>query len=487
MDMPSASSASSKIMNGVNPSSKDAAPSAEKKLSGAELKKLKQAEKVARRQHAKAQKDVQDPSAQNQQQQPNKAQKNQQQSKPSASKPQPLPPGPQNKTGQQGWKRRPSAGAGAMQSPAKQGAAFPAKQAVALFGNLSETRRHTVAGSSKEVHPAVLALGLQMSSYEVCGSTARCVAMLLAFKSVIESYVTPPGTSLARHLTNHHLSPQIEYLKSCRPLSVSMGNAIRALKDTIIKIDPSVPEDEAKKLLLESIDLFIQERVTAADALISSSASQKIGDGDVVLTFAKSSLVLQTLLKAWEAGTKFRVIVVDSKPLFEGKRLAADLAMAGISVQYCLISAASHAIKEASKVFLGAHAMMSNGMLLSRCGTAVVAMLAHERDLPVIVCCESVKFTERVALDANGNEVAPSEELLSEEFDGLGMNDKDAAKRRLETVNAWRDAPNLYQVNPMFDLTDRSYIKMVVTEYGSLPPSSVPAVLRILETAKGGA
>ena len=374
-----------------------------------------------------------------------------------------------------------------MQPPTKQVVAPPAKQAVALFGNLSETRRRTITRSSKDIHPAVLALGLQMSSYEICGSTARCVAMLLAFKSVIESYTTPPGTSLARHLTNHHLSPQIEYLKSCRPLSVSMGNAIRALKDTIIKIDPSVPEDEAKKLLLESIDLFIQERFTAADALISSSASQKIGDGDVILTFAKSSLVLQTLVKAWNAGTKFRVIVVDSKPLFEGKRLAADLAAVGISVQYCLISAASHTIKDASKVFLGAHAMMSNGMLLSRCGTAVVAMLAHERDLPVVVCCESVKFTERVSLDANGNEVAPPEELLSEEFDGLGLSDNDAGKKRLETIKTWRDTLNLYQVNPMFDLTDRSYIKMVVTEYGSLPPSSVPAVLRILETATGGA
>lgn len=58
------------------------------------------------------------------------------------------------------------------------------------------------------------------------------VAMMLAFKAVIADYHTPPGNSLARHLTNHHLSPQIEFLKSCRPLSVSMGNAIRHLKDS---------------------------------------------------------------------------------------------------------------------------------------------------------------------------------------------------------------------------------------------------------------
>ena len=56
---------------------------------------------------------------------------------------------------------------------------------VAVFGHLyGQQRRATVAGAGKEVHPAVLALGLQMRDYVVCGSSARCVATLLAFKRV---------------------------------------------------------------------------------------------------------------------------------------------------------------------------------------------------------------------------------------------------------------------------------------------------------------
>lgn len=56
---------------------------------------------------------------------------------------------------------------------------------VALFDHLySHSRRTTLSGAAKDVHPAVLALGLQMSSYVICGSNARCVAMLLAFKQV---------------------------------------------------------------------------------------------------------------------------------------------------------------------------------------------------------------------------------------------------------------------------------------------------------------
>lgn len=56
---------------------------------------------------------------------------------------------------------------------------------VALFDHLyGNPRRSTVAGASRDVHPAVLALGLQMRSYVICGSSARCVATLLAFKRV---------------------------------------------------------------------------------------------------------------------------------------------------------------------------------------------------------------------------------------------------------------------------------------------------------------
>ena len=56
---------------------------------------------------------------------------------------------------------------------------------VALFGHLyGQPRRTTVAAAGKDVHPAVLSLGLQMSSYVLCGSSVRCVATLLAFKRV---------------------------------------------------------------------------------------------------------------------------------------------------------------------------------------------------------------------------------------------------------------------------------------------------------------
>ena len=201
--------------------------------------------------------------------------------------------------------------------------------------------------------------------------------------------------------------------------------------------------------------------------MIVTSATEKIHDGDVILTFAKSSTVQQTLLEAFQQGKKFRVIVIDSRPLFEGKNLARALADIGLEVEYSLMHGISHAVKDATKVFLGAHAIMGNGRLYSRAGSAIVAMMAKEVDIPVIVCCESVKFTDKVALDSIvTNEVAPPEELM---IQGSGSTQ----------LSKWQETPNLQLLNLMYDLTPAEYINMVITEYGYLPPSSVPVVHRL--------
>ena len=483
--------------NGTHPneSNKDGdSANTESKLSGAELKKRQKAEKAARREKEKAERaaaggppvvqNAPTPTQQNKGDSQKKGKSSQQDQKSlQHDKAQHTRRGSGTAPNSQKLPIRPSQSS---QAPTSK----KSSKDVGLFGHLyGQSRRQTFHPiPPKEVHPSVLSLGLQMSTYTICGSNARCVAMLLAFKAAINAYTTPPQTSLARHLTSHYLSPQITYLNSCRPISISMGNAIRWLKDLIIKIDPAVPEQEAKAHIADSIDAFIRERITAADTLIAAAAADKIATGDVIATYAKSSIVQKTLLHAHTSqGKRFRVVVIDSKPLFEGRNLARALSAAGIAVQYGFVTAASHALGEATKVLLGAHAMMSNGRLYSRVGTAVVAMQAAERDVPVIVCCESVKFTERVALDSIvGNEIADPDELVEEaRREGRSAAGRDAGGEEADALNKggglkdWRGKENLQLLNIMYDVTPAEYIKMVVTEYGSLPPSSVPVVHRI--------
>lgn len=474
-------------------------PVEEEKLSPAELKKRAKAEKQARRAAQKGTEGVPtggSPAANgaptgegSSSQQGEQKQKGQQQKQGGQDK------SGHKRTGSQAQqaipiRRRPSQGGPALAAALASVNAKPKEpkkenKQVELFSHLySQPRRHTVEGVSKDVHPAVLALGFQMSSYEICGSSARCVAMLLAFKEAIQAYTTPVGTSLARHMTSHFLSPQIDFLKTCRPISESQGNAIRFLKKLIVEIDPSVEESEAKSFLCEQIDIFIRDRITVTDQAIAASARTQIKPNSVVLTYANSSLVSKTLLQAHADGIPFRVIVADARPLFEGKNLARTLMRAGLEVEYTPLSGIAHAVKDANLVLLGAHSMLSNGRLQSRVGTASVAMHAHQADVPVIVLCESVKFTGKVALDSIVlNEVAPSEELLLPQSSGedVSSDDKDdeGASSKTKQLGDWKDIKNLQILNLMYDITPAEYIRMVICEYGSLPPSSVPVVHRL--------
>jgi len=267
-----------------------------------------------------------------------------------------------------------------------------------------------------------------------------------------------------------------------------MGNAIRWLKDFIIHIDPDVPENDAKSSISDAIDTFVRERITLPDAAIASAAAAKIKDGARIVTFAKSSIVFQTLIYAAKTQEKkFSVTCMDSRPLFEGKNLVRDLVDAGIECRYALLPAAAQVMRDADLVFLGAHAMMANGRLYSRAGTASVAMLAKDKDVPVIVCCESLKFTDRVALDSIVvNEVAPGDELVLDASADINNTttmlpkEGDAAATAVTSgLNGWKDVQGLQILNLMYDVTPAEYINMVITEYGSLPPSSVPVVYRI--------
>jgi translation initiation factor eIF-2B subunit delta len=223
--------------------------------------------------------------------------------------------------------------------------------------------------------------------------------MLQAFQEAIKDYSTPPEKTLPRDLTAK-IGSYVSFLIECRPLSISMGNAIRFLKNRIAKLPLSLSESEAKTNLHSDIDRFINEKIIIADKVIVKHAVTKISDGDVLLIYGSSSAVEMVLLHAHELGKQFRVVVVDSRPKLEGQLLLRRLVGKGINCTYTHINAISYIMHEVTRVFRGASSVLSNGTVYSRVGTACVAMVAHSFHVPVLVCCEAYKFHERVQLDS---------------------------------------------------------------------------------------
>ncbi|KAJ2778024.1 hypothetical protein H4R18_004845 [Coemansia javaensis] len=296
------------------------------------------------------------------------------------------------------------------------------RDAVPPFASGPGQRRYPKAPASvahTPVHPRIKEIGLRMATMEISGSNSRAIAMLLAFADAIADYTTPANKALTSHLTNY-LSPQIHFLTHQRPMCIGMGNAIRWLKSEILDLPRDLTDDQAKGQLIKKIDVYIKERITAASDIIAEAGAHKIQDGDVVLTYGASSTVQNLLVVAREMGRRFRVIAVDSRPANEGRRLVRALVAAGFSgepaldgVTYAPITALSSLMRDASKVLLGAEAFFANGTMLSRVGTAMVALAAHACHVPVIATCETYKFNERIQLDAVvGNELAVPDALM---------------------------------------------------------------------------
>ena len=155
----------------ANQQSKDAKPAlgpatGEKKLSGAELKAKAKAEKAARRAATKA---VSQPAGDA------KGGKSKQKQD-----------GPQGVAG----KGKPG-GTGPRAPPKEKGPKVPE-----CFSHLAMAKRISMTQADKDVHPAVLLLGQQMSAFVVTGSTRRMESTLLALKKVraasFSRHKTPP-------------------------------------------------------------------------------------------------------------------------------------------------------------------------------------------------------------------------------------------------------------------------------------------------------
>ena len=344
----------------------------------------------------------------------------------------------------------------------------------------------------KSLHPSVLQLGSMYRAGLIREDDDRVATLLVAFCNVIRDYKTPPNKSLNWDL-DKYIRNQVQYLVDCRPLCVGMGNLIKQLRHYISQSPPESNEADAKALIVSKLHNFFEDRMQYAEESIGNLVADVIHHDDVILTYGSSPLMRKTLVAA-AAEKKFRLIVVDSRPLNNG--LATLRVMSNyMPCIYTTLSGVAAVMKEATRVLLGASALFSNGSMQAPCGSAMIASLAKAQSVPVIAVCESYKFSERVQLDSIvSNELGSPYEIcvpLSEELRAQLSSGKDYQKVAVTPSTAPQlnceylggtdptDQPLPFQVlNPRYDLTPIENISAVATETGLIPPTSVPVLIR---------
>lgn len=341
------------------------------------------------------------------------------------------------------------------------------------------------------LHPAVIQLGYRYAAGDIRGGNARCRHMLACWQQVLRDFQPTSATDAdLRTVVDGLLKASFQFwTETCRPHSVSMGNAYTMIKTATASLDRSTGWQEIRDVLIETMQAYTRERIDFAGQAIADLACSRLLPDDkkkarrpkagtappTILVYGYSEVVSMALRQAAAQHKPFSVICVDSRPLCEGRRMLQELRTAGVKdCTYILLNALTYVLPNVTTVLVGAAALMSDGAVWNRVGTANVALLASAHNIPVLVCAESYKISNRVQLEAlTHNEMGAPPANPQED----GADDDDD-----EQEQGADKKKNLTALNLLYDLTPASFVSGIVTELGIVPPTSVAVLLRELNS-----
>ncbi len=196
---------------------------------------------------------------------------------------------------------------------------------------------------------------------------------------------------------------------------------IYARAHRLVEFIKSIPKEERdifriKQMALEEISR-IKKETEENHRKITHFGARMILDHHVVLTHSSSSVVESILLEAKQMKKRFRLICTESRPRYEGLKLAKRMAQAGIKTKVIPDSDISRAIGEAHFILTGTDRITENSFI-NKTGTLALAIIAKEFDKPFYIAADTNKILLKRTypvrfLSVNENEIVqnPHENL----------------------------------------------------------------------------
>ena len=204
-----------------------------------------------------------------------------------------------------------------------------------------------------------------------------------------------------------------------------------------------------KKRIRKAVGAHLKEVKKNVEKLWDYGA-ELIPKGAVVITHCHSSTVTGILKRAKRKGKKFSVVACETRPRYQGRITAAELAAAGIPVTLTVDLGVAKFMKKADIVLVGADAITATGDLINKVGTSAVARLARINDVSFFSASETLKYDP---LTAYGKR-------------------EEIEQRDLKEV--WgKPARRVKVANPAFDVTPARYMNGYITEMGIIPPQNL--------------
>ncbi len=260
----------------------------------------------------------------------------------------------------------------------------------------------------------------KIRSLEIQGANAIAKA---ALRALAEDLARDPGAdrlALAARLA------------AARPNEPMLRNLLDAYLEAAAGAGEPGPLKEAADLLVD--------RVERDEEAIARTGAGLIRDGMAVFTHCHSSTALGVLRRAHREGRRFKVLNTETRPRYQGRITAVELAAEGIEVVHMVDSAAKYAIDGADLFLFGADAVLPSGYLINKVGTGIFCVVAARYDVPTYCATHTLKVVR-------------------------DRPDEPVEQRPADEV--WPGAPGGVVVfNPAFDKVNLKYVTAFITERG---------------------
>ena len=223
-------------------------------------------------------------------------------------------------------------------------------------------------------------------------------------------------------------------------IAYSINPTKKAVKK-LIGLRPTEP------LLVNILNYAVKNNVKDALNLLNKNeekitkyGARLIKNNSVIFTHCHSTTVINILKEAKKQGRKFQVYNTETRPLYQGRKTALDLAKLKIKTTSIVDSAAHFAIKKSNLMLIGADAILRNGDVINKIGSGLFSELAYAHKLPVYIASNGLKFSN-----------------------------KDVKIEERSFKEVWRNSPKEIKIkNPAFEVIDNRYIKAIISEFGIL-------------------